>query len=258
MTNEIRYVFASFAALVILASSFLSHTTAKAQAPQNLVTSFNGTLKGFQRGAILVTKDDGTEMTVIPPPDISKFVFSANAKPAFLSKGMMVRFSGEFTGQGVPLSPISKVEIFRPVPTQSMRGSSREQFIPGVRPDRHGGPKQKGGSGKYSVVGALMGIAPNGAMMVQAGKIPVRAQLAQDAQFLVRFNNLSLAKEGDLVTVNGFYEASNETRVLGDTVRITTDRVFGEPVEKPKPTRRNTPPSTSEKPESEAETKEAE
>ncbi len=67
--------------------------------------------------------------------------------------------------------------------------------------------------------------------MVQAGKTQVRVQLATDAKFELRFNNLSLAQEGDPVSVAGFYQPPDETKVKADRITITTDRVYGEPEE---------------------------
>lgn len=55
------------------------------------------------------------------------------------------------------------------------------------------------------------------------------------AKLEIRFNNLNLAQEGDSVSVAGFYQPPDETTIKGDRVTITTDRIFGEPVE---PTKR--------------------
>ncbi len=67
-------------------------------------------------------------------------------------------------------------------------------------------------------------------MMVRAGKIPVRIPLVQNPTFEIRYNNLSLAQPGDPVTISGFYNPPDETKVLADSFAITTDRVYGEPV----------------------------
>ena len=82
-----------------------------------------------------------------------------------------------------------------------------------------------------------MGLDASGVMSVQAGKRPVRVQLTPDTKLELRVNNLSLAKEGDTVTVAGFYQPADETKVKADRVIITTDRVFGEPDERRPPRR---------------------
>ena len=65
-------------------------------ANQNMVTQFRGKLKGFQRGVVLVQKEDGTDVMVQMPENINSFQFVALAKPAFLQRGQLVRLSGTF------------------------------------------------------------------------------------------------------------------------------------------------------------------
>lgn len=202
----------------------------------NMVTEFKGTLKGFQRGVITVTREDGTDVMVQPPEDPSAFVFIAQAKPAFLGRGMMVRFSGTFDRAGNAQSAIEKVEIFQPVMGR-MNGRTRENFTPGVHTGRRGGNEAPPAVATVKVVGGLVAMDASG-IMVQAGTVPVRAPLSPEAKLEIRFNNLNLAQEGDAVSVAGFYQPPDDTKVKADTVTITTERVYGEPVE-PK-TRRTT------------------
>lgn len=210
----------------------------KTNALANEVTQFKGKLKGFQRGVLAVTREDGTDVMVQPPDDIANFNFVATAKPAFLQRGSLVRFSGAFGPTGMAAAPIEKVEVFQPVNVQQVQGHARERFIPGVYPaDRHA-QQRPAAMAKYNVVGNLMGINAMGVMMVQAGKQPLQVQLSQNASFELRFNNLNLAKEGDEVSVAGFYQPPDDTKVKAERVTITTDRVYGEPVAEEPPKRR--------------------
>ncbi|MFK8114667.1 MAG: hypothetical protein AB8B91_20870 [Rubripirellula sp.] len=208
-------------------------------ASQNMITNFKGKLKGFQRGVMTVTRDDGTDIFVQPPDDVSAFQFIAVAKPAFLGRGTMVRFTGAFNPAGAPQSAISKVEIFQPI-AGKVAGHSREKFIPGVYPDRKDRGKPPQAVANYSVVGAITGLDASGAMMVQAGQRQVRVQLAPDVSLEIRVNNLSLAQEGDEVTVAGFYQPEDETKVKADRVTINTERVYGEPTKNKRTPRRRT------------------
>ncbi len=194
----------------------------------NEVTNFKGKLKGLERGVLSITREDGVDVMVQPPDDIAGFTFVATAKPAFLQRGNLVRFSGAFGPTGMAAAPIDRVEVFQPVPAQRLRGHARENFVPGVYPvDRHP-PNQPVALAKYNIVGSLMGINAAGVMMVQAGKQPLQVQLAENAAFELRYNNLNLAKEGDPVTVVGFYQPPDDTKVKAERVTITTDRVYGE------------------------------
>ncbi|MFG0261614.1 MAG: hypothetical protein ACF788_04410 [Novipirellula sp. JB048] len=208
--------------------SLVLASAAAAQGAANMTTQFKGTLKSSQPGVLVVSRDDGTEMFVQPPDELANFAFVAEAKPAFIGRGMLVRFAGVFDGAGNPLSRIERIEIFQPVPPQQLRGRQRDKFVPGVYADPHAKPQQPGAPAKYDIVGIPMGISPAGVMMVQAGKTPVQCPLAEDVRFELRLNNLSLAQPGDPVSVSGFYEPSNETQVKAERITITTDRVYGE------------------------------
>jgi hypothetical protein len=183
---------------------------------------------------MIVTRDDGTDVMVKPPEDISKFQFIAKAKPQFLRQGMLVRFSGTFNRAGVAQSPIAKVELFQPV-SGKVPSNRRQHFVPGVHPDKRDAKKQaETGVARCDVVGTLVGIDQSGVMMVRAGKVPVRIPLVQNAIFEIHYNNLSLAQPGDPVKISGFYNPPDETKVLAGSFAITTDRVYGEPVENDK------------------------
>ncbi len=198
-------------------------------ANQNMVTEFKGTLKGFQRGVVHVLREDGTEVWVQLPDNISSFQFVATAKPEFLQRGSMVRFSGTFNQAGVSLSPVTKVELFQPISGRLSR-RTRERFLPGVYPQGdHGKQQPLPTVALCNIVGAVMGLDGNGGMVVRAGNRPVRVQLAEDVKFEVRYNNLSLAQEGDPVSVAGFYQPPDESRVKAERITVTTDRVYGEP-----------------------------
>ena len=201
-------------------------------ANQNMVTEFKGKLKGFQRGVVYVQREDGTDMMVQVPDNLTAFQFVALAKPAFLKRGQLVRLTGTFNPvNGMAVSPINKVELFQPV-SGAMPGRIREQYLPGVYPQQQN-ENQQGFAGpvRCRVVGGVMGIHDNGNMVVQAGSRPLQIPLSPDVTFEIRFNNLTLAQEGDTVSVSGFYQPSNETLVKAERITVTSEKVFGEPTE---------------------------
>ncbi|QDV42874.1 hypothetical protein Enr13x_27250 [Stieleria neptunia] len=196
--------------------------------PANEITNFKGKLKGMQRNIVMVEKEDGSEAMVAVPDSISSFQFVAKATPAFLQRGMLVRFSANFGPGGVPLAPVDKVTLFQPVDLRSLHGRTKEQFTPGIYSDANRGNRNQPMVGKLSIVGRLIGLAPNGVLAVQAGKIPVQVPVNADTTLEVRYNNLALAQAGDPVSVTGFYQPPNENQVKADRITITTDRVYGE------------------------------
>lgn len=205
-------------------------------ASANEVAEFKGSLKGFQNGVLQIDRD-GTAVMVQPPTNMSMFNFVATAKLPFLQRGMLVRYDGSFHQNGIAASPIDKVTIFQPFNMKGVPGHGKESFTPGVYPhDRHA--KKGVGIARCKIVGNLIGIGGDGTVMVQAGKVRVAAKLSKEAVFEIRFNNLSLAQPGDAVSVAGFYNPPDDTKIRGDRVTITTDRIYGEPTEKKPPVRR--------------------
>lgn len=198
---------------------------------QGIVINVDGKLKGFEQGLLIVTRDDGSEVLVKPPEDVHQFQFVAEASARFLQQGMLVRFNGSFNKAGVAQSPISNVELFQPI-NGKMPGNIRKQYSPGVYVDPADARNPSGnGIAKCDVVGTLMGIDSSGVMSVRAGKVPVQIPLVQNAKFKIRYNNLALAKPGDEISVSGFYNPPDETKIVAQTVTVTTDRVYGEFVE---------------------------
>lgn len=204
--------------------------TAGFGANQNMVTEFRGKLKGFQRGVVYVQKDDGTDAMVQLPESIVNFQFVAMAKPAFLQRGQLVRLSGTFNPvNGMALTPINKVELFQPV-MGGVNGRDRERFVPGVYPQqRDENPQAFAQPVRCAVVGAVMGLNANGVLMVQAGGRPMQIPLAPEVTFEIRYNNLSLAQEGDEVSVSGFYQPPNENQIRAERITVSTERIYGEP-----------------------------
>ncbi|MEO1526610.1 MAG: hypothetical protein AAFX06_14335 [Planctomycetota bacterium] len=197
--------------------------------PGNEITNFKGKLKAFRQGIVVVEKEDGSEALVAVPDSVTSFQFIAKAAPAFLRQGMLIRFTADFGPGGVPTAPISKLTLFQQVPEKSLHGRARIQFTPGIHSDAKAGNNRNAPMmGKLTVVGSLLGLTPNGILTLRAGKTPVRVPVNQQTQLEIQYNNLSLAKAGDPVTVAGFYQPPNENKVKADRITIRPDRVFGE------------------------------
>jgi hypothetical protein len=205
-------------------------------APANEITEFKGTLKGAQGNVITVTREDGTDCMVQFPDEITSLNFVATALPAYLRRGMPVRFATVLGPTGMPMMPIEKVEIFSPLPPAALPHNQSTRYAPGVHSADHKNP-QRGAplTGKVDVVGSLMMLSPQGGIAIQAGTTPVQTMVSPNAKLEIRLNNLSLAEPGDSVSVVGFYQPPDETKVKASQIMITTDRVFGE--EQPKKTR---------------------
>lgn len=192
-------------------------------ANQNMNIEVEGKLAGFKQGMLLVTRQDGVEVTVKPPEDALGFDFQAPMEVSFLQRGMMVRFNGNFNKAGVPTDPIDVLTAFLPL-TEKLAKKKSDEFVPGIYP----GEKKSNlpdGVLNYKIVGKLMGWDATGLIAVQAGRRPLRVQLAEKATMNLRLNQLNLAQQGDAVTITGTYRLPDDTKIVAKTISVTTDRV---------------------------------
>ena len=217
--------------LLILAAAPSTASAQKQSIGANMVTNFSGKLVSFKRGTLIVTRDDGTEMTVALPDSATDFNFIAKAKPPYLQRGMLIRFKGTFNQAGQAQGEIKKVEIFQP-PAGKLRGHQREMYAPGIYPvERLDDGQPPPQVAEVRVVGGIVGFDPSGVMSVMVGRQTLQVPVANDAQFEIRLNNMTLAKEGDPVKVDGFYQEGAETKVKASRITIQPNRVYGEPGE---------------------------
>ncbi|MGV3484108.1 MAG: hypothetical protein ACO1RT_06805 [Planctomycetaceae bacterium] len=216
---------------------------AGAQDAFDTVIEVRGKLKDVRRNILTVTRDDGTDVSVMLHEDPTKLVFAAEAKPQWLKPGMLVRVESMFGPSGAPPMPLDTVEIFQPFQaSRSVSVAQREMYLPGIHSlePKHAqaaGPAQGFQPGKYRVVGTLVGGGPSG-IIINTGQMQVPVPVAADAKWLIRFHNLSLAQPGDLVHVTGFHQPPDETQVKAGSVRISVDRIYGEVTENPRARKR--------------------
>ncbi len=193
------------------------------------VIQVNGKLKDVRRNLMTITRDDGVDVTVMLHEDPTRTVFNAVAKPQWLQQGMIVRVESMFGPTGSPPTPIKKVELLRPFQPSKNSPAQRERYLPGIYPLDEVKVGQQVGfrTGNYRVIGTIMGMDATG-VMVNTGQTPVPLPIAPDAEWSIVFHDLSLAQAGDPVSVNGFHQPPDETKIKAGSVRITTDRIYGE------------------------------
>ena len=212
------------------------------------VIDVKGTLKDSQRNLMVITRDDGTDVTVKLHDDPTRLRFVADAKLVFVRPQMMARTTVSLGPAGLPVSPVGQIELFQPVPTAAVTGSAKEGFTPGIHSASHDKPNPQQGfvPGNYNVVGMVVGLDSKG-VYLNTGRGVIAIPLTPEAKVGIVYNNLSLAQQGDPVTVSGFHQPPDETQVVASSVVIRPARVFGEGEENP---RRRAPKSrTKNKPE---------
>lgn len=186
-----------------------------------------GKLKEVRRNIMVVTRDDGIDVSILMDADPTKLLFSAEANPQWLRPGMLVRVESMFGPTGQPIAPIASIELFQPFQAAPGRAPRREDYLPGIYPTDNR-PQAPGGfqPGSYRVIGPILGMAAGG-IMVNAGQTRLALPIATEAKWLIRYHDLSLAQPGDPVHVVAFHQPPDETQVKAGTIRINVDRVIG-------------------------------
>lgn len=215
------------------------------------VIDFKGKLKDSVRNFMIVTREDGTDVTIKLHDDPTRLRFVADAKRPYLRPQMMARAQVSLGPTGAPIAAVDHIELFQPVPTGAIAGSGKDAFTPGIHSKNHDKPNPQQGfmPGIYDVVGMVVGMDNNG-VYLNTGRGAMAVPLSPEAKIGLVYNNLSLAQPGDEVTVSGFHQPPDETQVMANSVVVRTDRVYGEEEENP---RRRTPRTRGKKPEEPAE-----
>lgn len=206
-----------FAALLLLAV-VPAVLFAQDQPKENL--SAKGTLRGVFAGGIQLATDDNEAWKVKLPDKPSEISYSANAEQSFLRPGMKVKFSAVMNRKGIVQEPITSLTVFTPLKPADLgvwpetEGEGAYNPLAGLfnteEPKEQ--PKVKG---KKPVVedvacrvGGTLKSLKSGRMVVVAGRMQIKCELAENAKIRVSTSDLSLAQLGDKVEVEGWYYAN--------------------------------------------------
>ncbi len=206
---------------------------APAPKPEGEVTQvkIKGQIKGARGDLLHVVNEEGAQWVVKMPAEARQIRLVGAAVLGWLQPGMLVRFSGQFDQNGKPQAPIKRVEVFTYRPPRE--GQPPEQ--PGVFPETavsgiglFQDPNAAAASKVQSfiVIGQLRGLA-KGEMMVAAGSVPVRVQLAEDAEIAVDIADYRWARVDDEIELSGWHYPLIKTQVYANNVTIRAANPIG-------------------------------
>ncbi len=214
----------------------LSAQTLGSSVPFDTVIHLKGTLKGVRGNLLTITKADGSEVAVKLNEDPTKLVFSAEALRTWVRPGIFARVNVAIGPNGKPSAPIEQVELFRAFAATKLSGQQKQRYSPGIHASDRSAPKPNPNAantyppGKYTIVGQVVGVDGSG-VMLNTGKARIPLPTTPDAKFLIRYHDLTLAQPGDPVSLDGFHQPPDESKVIASVVRVTTDRIYGQAVE---------------------------
>jgi hypothetical protein len=147
------------------------------------VIDFKGKLKDSVRNFMIVTKDDGTDVTIKLHDDPTRLRFVADAKRPYVRPQMMARAKVSLGPTGAPIAAVDHIELFQPVPTGAIAGSAKDAFTPGIHSKSHDKPNPQQGfmPGIYDVVGMVVGMDNNG-VYLNTGRGAIAVPLSPEAK----------------------------------------------------------------------------
>ncbi len=173
--------------------------------PQTEPLRGRGTLKDMRPGYLQV-EDEEKELWVLQVPDKPENISVQGAADAsWLQRGMAVRFTALFDRNGQAQQIVKDLEVFTPrqaddlgvFPESNLNrlnlfkdDEQRQQVDPNIAP--------------YRVAGQLVGFK-NNVLTIQAGRTPVRVEVAETLKVSFDITDYRIAQPGDVVQYDGYY-----------------------------------------------------
>lgn len=234
--------------LVVLSLLATVPCVASAQEEPRERLEAKGTFRaGFNGGFQLATDTNETWLVKLPkkPDEIS---FTANAEQSFLRPGMKVKFTAVMNKKGIVKEPVTSLVVFTPTEAADIgvwpeNAGHAPNPLEGLFSPREVKEEPKG-KGKKPVVedqvcrvGGTLKSLKSGRLVVIAGRMEVKCELAENAKIKVATSDLSLAQLGDKVEVEGwYYPNARQAGLAANRVSVTAANPLTGEKKKSKPT----------------------
>lgn len=223
----------------------LCAATASAQNQERKPIEARGTLQGAAPGALQILSDSKETLAVKLPAKAADISFTANAELSFLKPGQTVKFSALMDKKGKVKEPVTLITIFTPIdrtelgvyPENADSGPNPLEGLFSSEPKREEPkkrPKTVMKEQPYRVGGTITSLK-GGKMTVAAGGMQIKCELADNVKLKVAMNNLTYAREGDKVDVQGWhYPAAPDQGITANQVSIIAANPLADEKKKPR------------------------
>ncbi len=197
--------------------------------PETEKVKTSGTIKEVRNGLLHIVTESGDQYLVKPPAKPQDIVFNGSADPSWLKRGMWVQFAGRFDAKGQPVAPVSQVLVFSPRPEYKLgveRESGSNSALKNLFSEEKPSDQPKVESASYLVTGRLTGIKSS-ALSVTAGRTPVKVELAENARVSLDLADLSLVREGDKVSIDGWNYPAKKQEIYATKITVTAAEPIG-------------------------------
>jgi hypothetical protein len=196
--------------------------------------SAKGTFRGGFNGGFQFASDSNEIWKVKLPAKASEISYTANAEPSFLRPGLNVTFTAVMNKKGVVKEPVTSLTVFTPLEAKDLgvwlEGAGEgapnpleNLFSPKEVKEE---PKTKGKKpvveDQVCRVGGTLKSFKAGRLVVVAGRMEVKCELADNAKIKVSTSDLSFVQLGDKVEVDGWYYANaKQAGLWANSVSVT-------------------------------------
>ncbi|GIW95822.1 MAG: hypothetical protein KatS3mg110_3871 [Pirellulaceae bacterium] len=209
--------------LIVAAGTLCATVPTMGQELQREAFHLEGKLQRLAPGLLQVADEQGNVWLVkieANPRDVS---FSATAAPEWLGPGMWVRFSAVLDQRLQAQEPVKELTVFTPLDPSQLGiipqvSLGKEIFAPPEpQSDQTNKPQL------CLVAGRLVGMARGKTTRVSvlAGTNTLTVNLAEPAKIIVEVSDLSWAKPGDKVVLDGWYYPMIPGRAIANRISVS-------------------------------------
>ncbi len=205
------------------------------------IAKVEGKWDAFSQGVIKILNAENQEVFLHSEND-TVINFTAEAEPAWLMPGVMVRFSASFDQSFKPTAALKAIEVFTPLMQRRLSPQEMREQTPGIHQEEKGQPEAaKADNNKTQVrnrpaskkdaivpgqslrvVGQLVGVQSN-VLQVNAGNL-IQIEIDPAATVTVTAHDLpsvaQLITKGDAVTVSGLRNPAQPNHVYCEQITI--------------------------------------
>ena len=210
------------------------------------IAKVEGKWDAFSQGIIKILNAENQELFLQSESD-TVINYMAEAEPAWLMPGYMVRFSAALDQNGKPTAPVKAIEVFTPSTRRRMSPEEMREQTPGIhredksQPQGANGlfaekekkpqPKAKPSSKKdlasapgqsYRIVGQIGGIQNN--VVTVMASTPIQIEIDPTAAVTVKTGDISsalaLIAKGDSVSVSGLRNPAQPAQIYCEQITI--------------------------------------
>ncbi|MFP6676443.1 MAG: hypothetical protein VB878_15265 [Pirellulaceae bacterium] len=195
---------------------------AQDEKPKLKKVSLSGTIEEMDKGLAKIVDGDDTEW-IVKMERNAKFTYSGTAVPAWLKRGMWVRFTTDFNSKGEPQRSPKEVEVFLPKKGEKLgiynaaKGKITNPFIKSSTPT----PSER--FMELTVAGRVKALRNKELQVEIAGRptIYVKVDLDEQTKIQVDVADPTLIRKGDKVTIQGWEVPNSENAVLATSLTVT-------------------------------------